>query len=175
MKCEDVRNAIQEHLDGGPLSEAAREHTAACGECAAFRERLTEVDRMLAADPVLAWTPNMTASVVAGVRSERRTRLFLGAAAAAVVLIAAWLAVGLVPEIPGIGSIGERVAERVDLPATPAEAATRVAGSVGAFFGAAFRSIPLGAGAPVALLALALFLTVNAVVAGRLRLAGRST
>ena len=176
MNHEDVRIEIQEYLDGGSLSAAAREHLDGCPECAAYRERLSEVDRLLATDPVLAWTPEMTAGVVAGVRDEGRRRLVFGVAAAAVVVVAAWLAVGLVPEVPGIGVVGDEVAARVDLPASPAEAATRVVDGLGALFGAAVGALgasPLATGAPVAMLALLLLLLLNTVVAGRLRLAGR--
>jgi len=173
MNHEDVRMEIQEYLDGGSLSAAAREHLDGCPECVAYRESLSEVDRLLAADPVLAWTPEMTAGVVAGVRDEGRRRLVFGVAAAAVVVVAAWLAIGLVPEIPGIGIVGDEVAARVDLPASPAEAATRVVDGLGALFVTAVGALPIAAGAPVAALALILLLLLNLTVAGRLRLAGR--
>jgi hypothetical protein len=117
----------------------------------------------------------MTAGVVAGVRAERRSRLFLGVAAAAVVLVAAWLAIGLLPDLPGVGPVAADVAERADLPATPAEAATRIVDGLGALTGAVFGALSVAGGAPVALVALALFLVVNGVVAGRIRLAGRSS
>ena len=176
MNCDETKTAIQEALDGAMLSTTAREHVAACPDCAAYRAGLVEVDELLAADPVLAWTPSMTADVVTRVRAERRGRTALGLAAAAVVLLAGWLSIGLIPEVPGMAGVGDEVAARVDLPSSPGEAAARIsdglAGLLGGILGS-FTSATFATGLPVALAAIALLLLLNAITAGRVRLAGR--
>ena len=176
MNCDETRNAIQESMDGAAMSAAAREHLATCEGCAAYRARLAEVDDLLAADPVLAWTPGMTADVVTRVRAERRTRFALGLAAAAVVVLAGWLSIGLLPEVPGLAGVGDEVAARVDVPTSPAEAASRLSEGVSGLFASLFgslSSVTFAAGAPVALVAILLLLLLNAITAGRVRLAGR--
>ncbi|MEN8149508.1 MAG: hypothetical protein ABFS86_06775, partial [Planctomycetota bacterium] len=151
-------------------------HIDACQRCATYRAGLVDLDDLLSADPVLAWTPSMTSDVVTRVRAERRSRFALGLAAAAVVVLAGWLSIGLVPVVPGLSTVGAEVGTRMDLPASPTEAASRVAdglsGLLAAFFGS-LSSATFAAGAPVALLAVLGLFLLNAITAGRVRLAGR--
>ena len=138
--------------------------------------RPDEIDDLLRGEAELAWRPQLTAAVMAGIRREKAGTRWRVAAAAALVLLTAGLgglALSTGLEVTGVG--GE-IAARAPTTDLLREAIGR-AWSLGAGLVetalAPLDHVPHGPGLPLAVAALALLLIVNGLTLGRPALARR--
>jgi len=172
MDCEDVRARLHEALDGGGGPPAdIREHNSACDDCREAAEALRRTHAMLADDPDLAWTPALTAGVMLRVRRERSRSRWFAVAAAAMILLAAWIGLRTVAADPTVSSAVRTVSGAVPTPESPESVLSAIydgAVELAADADSALGSSPLSAGLPAAaggaLLAL---LLLNGLVIGR--------
>ena len=121
MNCEMARKQLQEALEDASARLPAEEHLAGCDCCRDFDRRLTRLHQVLESDPILTWTPALTSRVATAIRRERFADRWRTVAAAAAILVAAWLGVRALPEVPGALTVGTQVAERITLPESPGQ------------------------------------------------------
>ena len=122
---------------------------------------------MLADGPDLAWTPALTAGVMLRVRRERSRSRWFAVAAAAMILLAAWIGLRTVAADPTVSSAVRAVSGAVPTPESPESVLSAIydgAVELAADADAALGSSPLPAAAGGALLAL---LLLNGLVIGR--------
>ena len=105
MNCEMARRQLQEALEDASARLPAEEHLAGCDGCRDFDRRLTRLHQVLESDPVLPWTPALTSRVVTAIRRERFADRWRTVAAAAAILLAAWLGMNALPTMPAASGI----------------------------------------------------------------------
>ncbi len=163
MDCEAARSKIQEALDVGRRDAETEAHLEGCPACRDYAAAVSGVDALLRDDPVLEWDPALTASTVLRLRRSRSRQRIAAAVTAAALLLAAWFGGNALLALPVAGEATREVAGRVASPGALRDAAGDVS-SLAATVRGGLDALPLQAGTPVALAALAALLLLNGAV-----------